>query len=164
MRRAASSSRCSAAQRRVAARGARAAASACGASACSCTLAADDPETGPPRGVPAGPAAIGLDRRRQPADRHSLGARPIDVRKTRGGIGRARAGRPPGSVRHRAVAALLQATRTVPIVFAHVSRSGRRRLRREPCAAGRQCHWIHALRIQYGRKMAGAAQGDRAPA
>ena len=37
--------------------------------------------------------------------------------QTRGGIGRARAGRHPGSWR-AAVAPLLQATRTVPIVFA----------------------------------------------
>ena len=48
-----------------------------------------------------------------------------------------------------AVAALLQATRTVPIVFVHRPRSGRRRLRREPGAAGRQRHRLHAVRIQH---------------
>ena len=42
-----------------------------------------------------------------------------------------------------AVAPLLQATRTVPIVFAVSRRSGRRRLRREPGAAGRQRHRLH---------------------
>ena len=44
------------------------------------------------------------------ADRHS---------QTRGGIGRARAGRHPGH-RHPTVGPLLQATRTVPIVFVNV--------------------------------------------
>ena len=39
-----------------------------------------------------------------------------------------------------AVGPLLQATRTVPIVFAGRRRSGRRRLRRQPGAAGRQRH------------------------
>ena len=38
------------------------------------------------------------------------------------------------------VGALLQATRTVPIVFVGRRRSGRRRLRRQPGAAGRQRH------------------------
>ena len=60
-------------------------------------LAADDPEfPRPPRGVPAGAGAIGLDRRSQCADRYALGrwqCRPIS--RTRGGIGRARAGRHP---------------------------------------------------------------------
>ena len=42
------------------------------------------------------------------------------IRRSRGGIGRARAGRHPGQWRPSTVAALLQATRTVPIVFAVV--------------------------------------------
>ena len=42
------------------------------------------------------------------------------------------------------VGPLLQATRTVPIVFAGRRRSGRRRLRRQPGAAGRQRHRFHA--------------------
>ena len=54
--------------------------------------------------------------------------------------------------------------RTVPIVFASVDRSGRRRLRREPGAAGRQHHRLYAVRIRPEREMAGAAQGDRAQA
>ena len=60
------------------------------------------------------------------------------------------------------VGPLLQATRTVPIVFPVARRSGRRRLRRQPGAAGRQRHRFHEFRIQHGREMAGAAQADRA--
>src|SRR5262245_60676614 len=56
---------------------------------------------------------------------------------------------------------LLQATRTVPIVFPR-QRSGRRRLRREPGSTRRQRHRVHASRIQHRREIAGAAQRDRA--
>ena len=104
------------------------------------------------RGIPAGAAAIGLDRRPQPADRLSLGrGQSRQHSQIRGGIGRARAGRHPGRW-HLDVAPLLQATRTVPIVFVHRPRSGRRRLRRQPGAAGRQRHRLHAVRIQLERK------------
>ena len=48
----------------------------------------------------------------------------------RGGIGRARAGRHSWPMAPRPWGALLQATRTVPIVFVDRPRSGRRRLRR----------------------------------
>ena len=41
-------------------------------------------------------------------------------------------------------------------------RSGRRRLCRQPGPAGRKCYRIYAVRIQHERKMAGAAQADRA--
>ena len=41
-------------------------------------------------------------------------------------------------------------------------RSGRRRLRRQPGAAGRQRHRFHRFRIRHEREMAGAAQADRA--
>ena len=41
-------------------------------------------------------------------------------------------------------------------------RSGRRRLRREPGAAGRQRHRVHRVRIRPQREMARAAQRDRA--
>ena len=41
-------------------------------------------------------------------------------------------------------------------------RSGRRRLRRELGAAGRQRHRFHCVRIRHQREMAGVAQGDRA--
>ena len=60
------------------------------------------------------------------------------------------------------VGPLLQATRTVPIVFPGRRRSGRRRLRRQPGAAGRQRHRFHDVRIRHEREMAGAAQADRA--
>ena len=45
---------------------------------------------------------------------------PSAIRQIRGGIGRARAGRHPGPGTPRPWAPLLQATRTVPIVFANV--------------------------------------------
>ena len=55
-------------------------------------------------------------------DRHPLGrGRCRSHSQIRGGIGRARAGRHSGPWQPRAVAALLQATRTVPIVFAIVA-------------------------------------------
>ena len=47
-----------------------------------------------------------------------------------GGIGRARAGRHPGHRHPEPWRRLLQATRTVPIVFVERRRPGRRRLRR----------------------------------
>ena len=50
------------------------------------------------------------------------------------------------------VAPLQQATRTVPIVFVQRHRSGRRRLRRQPGAAGRQCHRLHPVRIRHERR------------
>ena len=57
---------------------------------------------------------------------------------------------------------LLQATRTVPIVFTTLLRSRRRRLRRQPGAAWWQRHWFHRVRIRPEREMAGTAQADRA--
>ena len=42
-------------------------------------------------------------------------------------------------------------------------RPSRRRLRREPGAAGRQRHRLHLGRIRHEREMAGTAQRDRAP-
>ena len=115
----------------------------------------------PRRGVPAGAGAIGLDHRPQRAHRHPLGHDQCRRHsQTRGGIGRARAGRHPGRWRRdrRAVAA------GDPHRADRVSgrrRSGRRRLRRQPGAAGRQCHRFHEFRIQHQREMAGAAQADR---
>ena len=50
------------------------------------------------------------------------------------------------------VGPVLQATRTIPVVFPIGRRSGRRRLRRQFGAAGRQCHGIPSVRIQPGRK------------
>ena len=62
----------------------------------------------------------------------------------RGGTGRARAGRHPGRWRRpRPWRPLQQATRTRADRVRDGRRSGRRRLRREPGAAGRQRHRIH---------------------
>src|ERR1700704_1169461 len=60
------------------------------------------------------------------------------------------------------VGPLLRETRTVPIRVRGRRRSGRRRPRRQPGAAGRQRHRFHDCRIQHRREMAGAAQADRA--
>ena len=77
--------------------------SECGASASSCRRSRTIRRPGPHRGVPAGAAAIGLDRRPQRADRLSLGRRQCDdIREIRGGTGRARAGRHSGLWRPRA--------------------------------------------------------------
>ena len=79
-------------------------------------------KTGPQRGVPAGAAAIGLDRRPQRADRLlAWRGRCRAHSQIRGGIGHACAGRHPGCRQHAAVGPLLQATRTVPIVFVQVA-------------------------------------------
>ena len=81
--------------------------------------------------------------------------------QTRGGIGRARAGRYPGPWQHgRGAVAAGDPHRADRVPDRR--RSGRRRLRRQPGAAGRQRHRFHEFRIQPERQMAGAAQGDRA--
>ena len=118
--------------------------------------------SGPPRGVPAGAGAIGLDHRPQRADRHSLGHGQCRRNsQTRGGIGRARAGRHPGPWHlDRGAVAAGDPHRADRVPGRR--RSGRRRLRRQPGAAGRQRHRLHDLRIQHGREMAGTAQADRA--
>ena len=76
---------------------------------------------GPHRGVPAGAAAIGLDRRPQRADRLSAGARamPTTFANTRRNWSRSRRTSSWPSAA-RPWRPLLQATRTVPIVFAIV--------------------------------------------
>src|SRR5262245_26966398 len=56
---------------------------------------------------------------------------------------------------HSSAAPLLQATRTLPIVFVLVQDAVR--LRRQSRAAGRQRHWVHILGIQHGREVAGTA-------
>ena len=79
----------------------------------------------------------------------------------RGGIGRARAGRHPGHwQRGRGAVAAGDPHRADRVRACR--RSGRRRLRRQPGAAGRQRHRFHPVRIRHEREMAGAAQGDRA--
>ena len=72
------------------------------------------------RGVPSGAAAIGLDRGPQRASRRPLGCRQCRRFASTRRAGRARARRHPGQ-RRRSCGALLQATRTVPIVFAVVA-------------------------------------------
>ena len=119
--------------------------------------------SGPRRGIPAGPAAIGLDR-----SAATCGSTPLGRRQCRPTFASTRrnwsALAPDVILAHgtSTVGPLLQATRTVPIVFAARRRSGRRRLRRQPGAAGRQRHRFHDFRIQHEREMAGAAQADRA--
>ena len=121
------------------------------------------------RGVPSGAGAIGLDRRPQRADRLPLGRRHSRQRpRIRSGIVHAAselaALAPDVILAHGSstVGALLQATRTVPIVFVHVT---------DPVGAG----FVDSLarpggnvtgftnfRIRHGREMAGTAQADRA--
>ena len=100
------------------------------------------------------------DGRNVRIDARWAGRRCRTTSQVRGGIGRARAGRHPGRrhVDRRAVAASdpHRADRV-----RRYRRSGRRRLRRQPGAAGRQRHRLHAVRIQSQREMAGAAQRDR---
>ena len=108
--------------------------------------------TGPHRGVPAGAAAIGLDRRPQRADRHPLGrGRCRRHSQIRGGIGRARAGRHPGHW-HRDRGAVAAGDPHRADRVRACRRSGRRRLRRQPGAAGRQRHRFHAVRIRLERR------------
>ena len=103
-----------------------------------------------------------LDHRPQRAHRHPLGHdRCRRDSQARGGIGRARARRHPGPCRHdRGAVAAGDPHRTGRVPGRR--RSGRRRLRRQPGAAGRQRHRFHELRIQPERQMAGTAQTDRA--
>ena len=107
--------------------------------------------TGPPRGIPAGAAAARAGPRAA-----TCGSTPLGRGQCRTRFARYAAelvalapGRHPGPWRPRPCRPLLQATRTVPIVFATGRRSGRRRLRRQPGAAGRQRHRLHPVRIQH---------------
>ena len=135
----------------------------CGASACSCPQ---------PRTIRNLRPASGRSCRRWRSWAGPIGRNVrIDTRwaggqcrrhsPTRGGIGRARAGRHPGRwQRDRGAAAAGDPHRADCVPGRR--RSGRRRLRRQPGAAGRQRHRLHAVRIRPGREMAGAAQADRA--
>ena len=60
--------------------------------------------------------------------------------------------------------ALLQVTRTVPIVFAIVPDPVGSGFVDSLGSAGRQCYGVYAVRIQFEWQMAGAAQADRARA
>ena len=146
----------------LAARGARAGAR-CGASACSwpaprtirnarpasrrsCRACSNwaGPTAATCGSTPAGPRAMPTDIRKHAAELVALAPDVILATGSRG-RGAVATGDP-----HRA-----DRVRDRP-------RSGRRRLRREPGAAGRQRHRLHAVRIRHEREMAGAAQGDRA--
>ena len=60
------------------------------------------------------------------------------------------------------VGSLLQATRTVPILFTQTADPVGAGFVDEPGAAGRQRHRIYQDRIRHEREMAGTAQRDRA--
>ena len=106
---------------------------------------------------------LGWTDRPQRADRHPLGRGQCRRHsQTRGGIGRARAGRHPGRMAARPWGRCCRRPAPCRSCSRSRRRSGRRRLRRQPGAAGRQRHRFHAVRIQPEREMAGAAQADRA--
>jgi hypothetical protein len=80
--------------------------------------------------------------------------RPLS--QIRGGIGCTRAGHHPGLCqRERGGAAAGKPPRADRVRECH--RSGRRRVRREPSAAGRQRHRVHFVRVRHQPEMAGAA-------
>ena len=60
----------------------------------------------------------------------------------------------------RVVAPLLQATRTMPIVFVNVVDPVGAGLIDSSVAAGRQRYRLYSVRIRFEREMAGTAQGD----
>ena len=107
--------------------------------------------SGPRRGVPAGAAAIGLDRSAATCASTLAGraAMPRTFAGTRRNWSRSRRTSfwPHGSLSAEAVAA------GDPHRADRVRgrrRSGRRWLRRQPGAAGRQRHRLHRFRIQHG--------------
>ena len=59
-----------------------------------------------------------------------------------------------------AVQPMMDATRSVPIVFINVTDPSRRGVCREPGAAGRQHYRFCAVRVRHERKMAGTAQAN----
>ena len=81
--------------------------------------------------------------------------------QARGRIGRARARRHCG-LRRLDCGGIAAGDPSRADRVSRCRRPGRRRLRRQPGAAGRQCHRISDFRIQPERQMAGAAQRNRA--
>ena len=121
-------------------------ASGCGASACSSASRGRSGSRLELAAFRAGLAAIGLDRGRNVRIEYRWGAGDADrIDSYCGGIGRAQRQTSFLSTARDALAALQAATRTIPIVFTQCRRSGRRRLCREPGAAGRQYHGFHAF-------------------
>ena len=84
------------------------------------------------------------------------------IRKIRSGIGRACARRHPGLCARVVLGAVATGDPYRADRVRECRRSGRRRLCRELGAAGRQRNWLYRVRIWHERKMAGAAQRDRA--
>ena len=125
--------------------------------------AADDPECRPAsRRSCRGWQQLGWTDRPQRADRYRWAAGDADRHsQTRGGIGRARAGRHPGHW-HRDLGPLLQATRTVPIVFVNVVDPVGAGFVDSLARPGGNATGFIAVRIRHEREMAGAAQADRA--
>ena len=119
--------------------------------------------SGPRRGVPAGAAAIGLDRRPQRADRHPLGARamPTDIADTRRNWSRSRR-TSSWPLATPTVAALQQATRTVPIVFVKVADPVGAGFVDSLARPGGNVTGFTSFEYSLSGEMAGAAQGDRA--
>ena len=111
-----------------------------------------------------GLAAIGLDRRPQPAGRYALVhyqcRRPSQTRRR---IGRAGAGRPPGCEWHHNRGGVAAGDPHRADRIRDRRRPGRRRFCRQPRPAGRQRHRFPLVRIRPEREVAGAAQRDRAP-
>ena len=98
---------------------------------------------GPHAGLRTGAAAIGMDRRSQPSDRHSLGRRRCRPQsQIRGGIARSCPGRHPGQRRPGVnTAAPGDAQRSDRV--RECGRSGWQRFRRKPGAAKRQRHRLY---------------------
>ena len=103
----------------------------------------------PPRGVPSGAEQLGwIIGRNVRIDTRWATTNAADIRRH---VAELVALTPDVILAHgtTTVGPLLQATRTVPIVFPVVGDPVGRRLRRQPCAAGRQRHRLHRFRIRH---------------
>ena len=119
--------------------------------------------SGPRRGVPAGAAAIGLDRSAATCGSTPAGptANAAEIRRHAAELV---ALAPDVILAHGAstVGPLLQATRTVPIVFPVVTDPVGAGFVDSLARPGGNATGFMTVRIQHEREMAGAAQGDRA--
>ena len=104
------------------------------------------------RGVPAGPAANWAGPTAATCGSTIAGPRAMPTHsQIRGGIGRARAGRHPGRWQRRRGAVAAGDPHRADRVRGR-RRSGRRRLRREPGAAGRQRHRLYPFEYSMSGK------------